>query len=323
MTDEPGTPVHTGQECDLDLSRTLAVPGVCRRILDTLAVGVYIVDASRRIVYWNPAAERLTGYSAQELVGRSCVNNILTQAADVLADCHGDCPLARTLADGSPRTATVYFHHRSGHRLPVSISVTRLMDDCGRVVGAVESFTDASPLQSALERISILEREALMDGLTGIGSRRFLEINLSARLDEMVRYGWPFSVLFVDIDHFKDVNDTYGHEVGDRVLAMVAKTLAGALRSFDLAGRFGGEEMLAVLPNIGRENPLTEVAERVRRLVEGSYLTLDDGRLVAVSVSIGATMARPGDTVQSLVTRADGAMYASKQQGRNRVTVVG
>jgi diguanylate cyclase (GGDEF)-like protein len=197
------------------------------------------------------------------------------------------------------------------------------MDDCGRVVGAVESFIDASPLQSALERISILEREALMDGLTGIGSRRFLEINLSARLDEMVRYGWPFSVLFVDIDHFKDVNDTYGHEVGDRVLAMVAKTLAGALRSFDLAGRFGGEEMLAVLPNIGRERPLTEVAERVRRLVEASYLTLDDGRLVAVSVSIGATMARPGDTVQSLVTRADGAMYASKQQGRNRVTVVG
>lgn len=321
MAEHPLPDGSAGPQCDLDLSRIESVYGVCRRVLDALPVGVYIVDTARRIVYWNRAAENLTGYPAAEILGRRCVNNILTGAADALADCQGNCPLARTLVDGEARTATVYFHHKAGHRLPVSISVTRLEDDCGQVIGAIESFSDASPLQTALERIDTLERETLVDGLTGIGSRRFLEISLSARLDEMERYGWPFGVLFVDIDRFKEVNDTYGHEVGDRVLAMVARTLSGALRSFDVAGRFGGEEMVAVLPNVGRERPLREVAERVRRLVEASYLTLDDGRRLAVSVSVGATRARPGDTEKSLIARADAAMYASKQAGRNRVTV--
>jgi diguanylate cyclase (GGDEF)-like protein len=124
----------------------------------------------------------------------------------------------------------------------------------------------------------------------------------------------------IDIDHFKDVNDTYGHASGDRVLRMVGWTLANAVRRNDAAARWGGEEFLVVCPRIG-EAALAEVAERVRALVERSWLRIEDGRHISVTVSIGAAMARSGDDLTSLAARADEQLYKSKAAGRNRVTI--
>ena len=137
----------------------------------------------------------------------------------------------------------------------------------------------------------------------------------------MERYGWPFGVLFVDIDRFKEVNDTLGHEVGDRVLRMVARTLSADQRSFDLLGRWGGEEFLVILTNVTDEG-LWSIAERSRIRVQESSAGLEDGQSVSVTVSIGGTMAEKGDTLESLVRRADRRMYLSKSAGRNRVTVL-
>jgi diguanylate cyclase (GGDEF)-like protein len=138
-------------------------------------------------------------------------------------------------------------------------------------------------------------------------------------MEELRRYGWDFGVIFIDIDHFKEVNDTYGHAVGDGVLRMVAHALKNSLRSFDFVGRWGGEEFIIILPNI-TSDVLAMVAERCRAKVqECTFQT--EGRELSVTISAGAVLAEPGEEVDQVVKRADVLMYRSKHGGRNRVTV--
>ncbi len=233
--------------------------------------------------------------------------------------CLKGCPLSATLTDGDVREADLFLRHKAGHRVPVRVRVAALRDATGGIAGAVETFTDNSPRLAALQRIQELQQLAYLDTITGVGNRRYTELTLQARLDELRRYGWTFAVLFIDIDRFKQINDAYGHEVGDRVLGLVARTIVGSLRSFDFLGRWGGEEFVAVVP-MQFESQLAPLASRCRALVERSALR-EGGRPVAVTVSIGATMAVASDTVASLVARADELMYRSKTAGRNRVTL--
>ncbi|MCL6581858.1 MAG: GGDEF domain-containing protein, partial [Firmicutes bacterium] len=124
---------------------------------------------------------------------------------------------------------------------------------------------------------------------------------------------------FIDIDRFKEVNDKYGHQTGDEVLRMTARSLSHSLRSFDVVSRWGGEEFLAVIVNVDR-GKLMGVGDKLCAMVEHSSLDLN-GERVSVTVSIGGTVAVPGDDPSSLVRRADELMYESKRAGRNRVTV--
>ncbi|MBI5498867.1 MAG: sensor domain-containing diguanylate cyclase [Deltaproteobacteria bacterium] len=291
-----------------------------RRILDELQDGVYVTDRERRVRYWNRGAERISGYGADEVVGHKCSENILIHVdAEGTPLCLTGCPLSATIGDGMHREADVFLHHRDGHRVPVRVRVQPLRNGEGRVIGAVETFSDNTAQLAALKQVEELQAIAFIDPLTGVGNRRHAEQTLTARLEELRRYGWSFAVMFIDIDHFKDVNDSFGHEVGDRVLRMVARTLAGSLRSFDFLGRWGGEEFLCVVP-MQIDAQLPPLAARCRALVEGSSLRVGD-RFVNVTISLGATMADASDTVDSLVRRVDDLMYQSKVAGRNRVTL--
>ena len=148
-------------------------------------------------------------------------------------------------------------------------------------------------------------------------ARRSIEAAITTRLAERQRYQVNFGVLFIDIDDFKSVNDRHGHDKGDHVLRLVAKTLTRSLRPFDLAGRWGGEEFLALILNVDLLQ-LSVVAERVRALIAQTRIPLEDNYL-NVTVSIGGTLARPDDTPETLVNRADRFMYQSKMAGRNRI----
>ncbi len=129
------------------------------------------------------------------------------------------------MRDGAPREARVWLHHKLGHRVPVRVSVNPIRDREGTIIGAIETFSEDSALVAMRERIAELEERAMLDSLTGVPNRRFLELTLSSRLAEMRRHGAPFVVAFADVDHFKQVNDIYGHGVGDAVLRMIATTL--------------------------------------------------------------------------------------------------
>jgi len=290
-----------------------------RDLLENLADGIYFVDPERKITFWNRSAEQLTGFIREEVVGRHCHDNILNHV-DLEGNqlCKTMCPLARTLQDGKNRSASVYLQHKDGHRLPVSIRISPIING-DRIIGAVESFSDSSSQIASLQRIEHLEKENLTDQTTGIGNRRYAEHTLTARLEETTRYNWRFGFLFIDADHFKQVNDRYGHTAGDMVLKSIAGILSQNLRSFDFIGRWGGEEFIILLINLDSEEAITEIANRLRMLVEKSFFTYRENRF-GVTVSMGATVSNPEDTIDSLVNRGDRAMYASKRNGRNRVT---
>ncbi len=289
------------------------------RILDELHDGLYIVDLRRIIRYWNKAAERISGYAAAEVVGSSCADNILTHVDGTgLGLCLHQCPLARTMADGTSRQAIIYLHHKDGHRLPVAVRISAVHDDSGQISGAAELFSDIGG--SALsQQMQELEDMAFLDHLTRLPNRRFLEKELFMRFEEFKRYDVPFGVLFMDLDHFKAVNDKHGHDTGDRVLKFVANTLVKNARPFDIIGRWGGEEFVGIIPHIAAEQ-LAPLGERLRVLVERSF-TMVGAEWLRVTISLGATIARKDETLASLIHRADQLLYQSKQDGRNRLTL--
>ena len=160
---------------------------------------------------------------------------------------------------------------------------------------------------------------AITDGLTGLRSRRYFEQNLPAEAARAVRAGTELAMLLIDVDYFKRVNDSYGHNGGDRVLVEVAHRLAQLVRPGDLVARYGGEEFAVLLPATGPEQART-IAERVRRGIGGVPVAVGDDRLHRVTVSVGlAALQAAGDDVDELVLAADRALYAAKNAGRDRV----
>ncbi len=289
-----------------------------RILLDNLYDGVYFVDRDRRISYWNKSAERITGYTAEEVLGKSCADNLLMHIdQDGRNLCVGCCPLSESILKGTPNAKEIYLLHKDGHRVPILVRVAPLRDEHGTVTGAVEVFTDNTSKAAMIERLAEIERIAYVDPLTGLANRRYTEIALASRHEEMQRYGWPYGVIYIDIDDFKQVNDRYGHDTGDEVLGMVAKTLANTTRSFDVVGRWGGDEFVAVIANVSREE-LLQTANRFRLLVERSRVR--GAHPVGITISLGAAIAGPEESVGELLKRADLCLYRSKSAGKNRVS---
>jgi len=291
-----------------------------KHVLDTVSEGLYILDRDRRIIYWNRAAERIAGFSAEEMVGSRCSDNMLTHIDEKGNNlCVCGCPVAATLNDGQDREEKVYLHHKEGHRVPVLVKVIALRDKEGQVVRVAELFKDLRESEATSERIRELEKLALLDKLTNLPNRRFVEHSIFTRIEEKRRLDTDFGVLFMDIDNFKVFNDTYGHDVGDKALRMVAGTFLNNGRSFDLYGRWGGEEFIGIIRNVDRDK-LVRIGERMRKLVGSAYM-VHEGRKLAVTLSIGATLFIDNDTQESLVRRADALMYESKKAGKNRLTL--
>jgi len=288
-------------------------------LIENLFDGVYYVDRNRTITYWNAGAERITGYARDDVLGKTCAANILRHIDDTGTElCHNGCPLAATLVDGQNREISVYLHHNSGHRLPVSVRVSPLRDADGNITGAAEVFTENAELHQVLKDLEALRFKVNRDELTGVSNRRAAEAALKTRLFELQQFGTPLGLIFLDIDHFKHINDTYGHAVGDQVLRLAANTITAALRRGDLLARWGGEEFLVLLADVDAAL-LARAAERVRVFIERSFLMLG-GKKLSFTASLGATLALPEDTPESLVARADVLMYRSKETGRNRVS---
>lgn len=291
-----------------------------KRILDNLYDGVYLVDPDRRITYWNSGAERITGYRPDEAVGRRCQDNFLVHLDDRGNSlCLNGCPLSSTMANGEPQESEVYLQHKDGYRVPISVRASPIRDETGRVVGGVEVFSDNSRIAAMTDLNKELRQLSLLDPLTEVGNRRFLEHQLMARLNEHDRYGWRVGVLFVDVDHFKEINDRNDHIVGDRVIRMVARTLANGIRSFDIVGRWGGDEFVVLIVNVDEEQ-LHTLSEKLRRLIENSGFT-EGEETIRITVSVGGVLATAGENPEAVIRRADRLMLASKTAGRNRVTI--
>lgn len=294
-------------------------PAFYKQILDHIHDGVYFVDTDRKILYWNAGAERITGYSAEEVIGSRCSDNILVHVDGKGTElCHDFCPLMMAMGDSMEHQSDVYLHHKNGHRVPVSMQVRSLQNDEGQVIGCIETFRQIMNGHD-LHYVEELEKASLLDPLTQLANRRYIEMKLSSALEEFRRYEVPFGIIFADIDHFKDINDRHGHLMGDDVLKMIARALSSNVRTTDLVGRWGGEEFLIIASHVTLQN-LSTLAEKLRTMIEKSFLNMQ-GMLVQTTMTFGGTMVRHGDTDVTLIQRADSLMYRGKESGRNRIEI--
>ncbi len=289
--------------------------------LSNLGVGLYFVDIKRKILFWNRGAEAMTGYLASEIVGSLCFDNLLSHVdSEGTLLCTGECPLSMTMADGKIRHAEVYLRHKSGFRLPVQICTTPVKGHDGRIIGASEIFIDNRKTKILGDELKKLRKLAMIDDLTQLPNRRFIEHELKVSFHAKKRLGLSFGVCLFDIDDFKEVNDKYGHLTGDRVLKGIAQTLSSVIRLYDFIGRWGGEEFLGICKYVDLA-VLEQICERYRILVERTITPSMSGEPISVTISMGGTIANDNDTLPDIIERCDSLLYDSKKAGKNRITI--
>jgi diguanylate cyclase (GGDEF)-like protein/PAS domain S-box-containing protein len=309
--------------------------GFYQELLDHISDGVYFVDRDRRIQYWSKGAQRLTGYSAEEQVGKQCHQTRLGHM-DLAGNnmCVKECPLALSMADGIAHEASLFLTNKRGRKVPIAVRVQPIKGADGAVVGALEIFSDDTLHSEARRKIESMRRLAFLDHLTQLPNRRYLETQLASALAEFQVTRIPFGILLIDLDEFKAINDGFGHMVGDHVLCHVGQTLSDSLRPSDTLGRWGGDEFLAVVRDVDAETLAMLAKRSVRLVAQAAFhfepeLSLPELKIperkipkqsITLSVSIGSALSGPGDSAEDLVKRADELMYRSKAAGRGRAT---
>jgi diguanylate cyclase (GGDEF)-like protein/PAS domain S-box-containing protein len=289
------------------------------KLLDNMQDGVYFVNRERKITYWNAGAGQLAGYTSDEVVGKHCFDNLLGHVDESGKPlCTGRCPLSDVMRDGRARQVEIYMRHKDGYRMPVFVRVLPMRNSEGDVVGAVEVFSDSTARRKVEKRVSELEQLAFRDPLTGLPNRRCLQLKVGQALEEHRELGRLYGLMLFDVDRFKQVNDSHGHDMGDALLKTVAATLVHGLRPIDIVGRWGGEEFLVLMPDVDAIG-LGDLAERCRVLVAQSSVTAGASR-VSITASIGATVLGPSDSAEIAIRRADELMYESKRSGGDRTT---
>ena len=305
----------------LRVSKAPTDPELFRALLDHVSDAVYIAGHDRRVLYCNKAATELTGYQAEEILGKSCSDNghcpIGHNGRSV---CEEGCLLSESLRDGSARRTKAFLVHKHGRRIPASVTVQPIAAADGSIIGVVQIFKDQSQREASRRKVEAMERLAFIDPLTQMPNRRSLEMSLEGALLAYRVNKTPFGALLFDLDKLKSINDSYGHANGDYALCQAAKILSGAVRPTDTVGRWGGDEFLAILPGVST-GVLRQLAERCgNNVARDSYFTIDE-QLVSVSVSVGGTVVCAQDNAATLIARADDLLYQSKAAGRNRVTM--
>jgi diguanylate cyclase (GGDEF)-like protein len=181
------------------------------------------------------------------------------------------------------------------------------------------SISEAAPVISNLRNLAIAELRASTDALTGLPNQRAVQVNLRRMAAQALRSGFPLAAIMFDLDHFKQINDTYGHGKGDQVLATVGQVTAGAIRASDFAGREGGEEFVVLLPATDREQGAV-VAETLRKAI-ATIQVLDVDRAITASFGV-AVLPDDATEPEALLRCADRALYVAKSHGRNRVELI-
>ncbi len=281
-------------------------------LLNGLHEGVYLVDLDCRIQFWNQAATAISGYEADEVIGKRCADDLLVHVDECgIQKCGNGCPLRSSMSDGNPHEVNVYLLHKRGHRVAVAVRTAPLRDAAGRIIGGLEAFIhrERQPYP-----VNELEAIAFTDPLTGLANRRCFETQFARAIHDARLTGTPMSLVLVDVDQFKPVNDTFGHAAGDAVLVTVARTLREVVRRTDVIARWGGDEFAIILPGTTAD-VAAGACERIRALVRQAR-TEYEGNLIRVSVSAGyASLADEDDA--SLFQRADRQLYLGKTLNRS------
>ncbi|MBX9459644.1 MAG: diguanylate cyclase [Rhizobium sp.] len=294
---------------------------IYKRIVSEVADGIIGVDASGSIRLCNPAAEQMFGWTPGQLLGQP-LDVLLTDQARVHHSHHLSA-FARGDVDArymSQRSSGIKGRKADGSEISLWITILRTRSETGGVmmVAVLRDVTEALGHQRALERLADL------DPLTGLLNRRSFLAAAEQVLERCSGFNEPLSVVMFDLDHFKRINDTYGHPAGDGVLETFGTILSKHCRRYDLAARWGGEEFILVLARTNLQLG-SAVADRVRgALAEIVFQSEQPAETETFRATVSAGIASataPSDTLKELVSRADTALYEAKRLGRNRLAM--
>jgi PAS domain S-box-containing protein len=275
---------------------------VYRLIIESLEDGVYLVDSSKCVVYWNDGAEQITGYRRQDVVGRPW-GNLLVYCSDAgFAFREQDCPLATTLADGHSRRLGAFLKHRLGYRVPVSIRAAAVRDAGGAIVGAVEIFHVDSRHYGLLQKFSGLEPYGCLDLTIGLPNRAMTEARLRHRLEDLATFGIPLGLFSIVIGDRAAIEARGGRGAWSGLLRTAAQTLAETMEPNGFVGCWDGR-FVGLLGNTDLLS-LHQIAGRVASLVHASHVSWWGDELEP-AVVLRSAMAEPGDTPESAVARLD------------------
>ncbi len=291
------------------------------RLLETLPDGAVYLDADGQILLWNRSAERMTGHQASTLTYRQWNTELMGLLDET--GCPLDpqsCPFQAALRCGTPYSARLQLKHRGGRIIKVNLTGIPVVNGACHVTGVILLARDASEQVHLEERVQSLHVIAAQDTLTKVANRAELDRRLPAFLQVHTMAAQSGSLIICDIDHFKRINDTFGHQAGDEALVTFASVLRECSREGDLVARYGGEEFVVLCAAC--DNPAaTARAEEIRRAVERTPVPALNGS--TMTASFGVTENQAGDTAATMIARADRALLTAKSTGRNRVVQLG
>ncbi len=291
-----------------------------RHLLDHMNDAVIFVDRYRRVIHWNRAAEKMTGISSSDIRHQRHICRfvkILDEKGDAIdfRRCH-HCPIHCAMESKIPLFRRLNIQSSFHRRVTTDTQCIPVLEKDGSVTGAILVLRDASSTISWEKRFEELNETARLDPLTGVPNRRHFERVFPAFVEKHHNAKISGCIVICDLDHFKKVNDTYGHQVGDEILKALAGILQESCREAELVARYGGEEFVLLSGSRNAATTMTRMEEICRKVAGYRHPSLK-GK--AFTASFGVTEIEEGDTAESFFRRADRALFVAKSKGRNRV----
>jgi diguanylate cyclase (GGDEF)-like protein/PAS domain S-box-containing protein len=280
-------------------------------ILNNMPDVFYRTDLQGFITLMSPSCEEVLGYEADEMIGRPLANFYCTPGE------REKIVTAIQQGQGKSRQVEACLIHKDGSKIWISTNAYMRLDENGQAIGVEGIARNITERKEMEDKLTTLAR---IDDLTQVYNRRYLYEEAEKQLTLAQRYQRPMALLMLDLDHFKQVNDTHGHRAGDDLLIHFAQICRGTIRETDIIGRTGGEEFAILLPETGLD-AASLLAERIRSHVESSSLAFNHATLT-YTVSIGIAVRDAEDiNIEKMLSQADKALYAAKKAGRNCVRI--
>ena len=292
-----------------------------QKLIETMSDGVVFVDSEGIITLWSKGAERITGVSSSAAMGRIFIPSLLDMCNYAGKKTPEEaCPVAKALSTNTQLRNRLYVMGRQGKHVAIDLHAIPVHSSDGAVQGATVLLHDAEPEASLEVQCEALHAEVTKDPMTKVANRAEFDRMQALFIEAHQQASLPCSLIMVDIDHFKNINDTFGHQAGDEAIITMANLLSSMCRSGDLVARYGGEEFAVLCADCSNADAARRAEQIRKQLSEMQHACLGNKSITA---SFGVTELQSGDTPESMLRRSDRALLMAKEQGRNQVVQLG